>query len=166
MAWDSERHGPQRLVRPGSAMVPQVVVDVMAKNVARDRVRVKCTERTLEVVLLDEAGQVEFALPVRLWGRVQPGQVRVEVLRPKVEVAMRKADMADWKQLEAAGEGERASEWRSWERSGGGALRRVRYALLCVADVQTISGKQTLPWRRQKCPGAPWHLLDASSQRG
>ena len=88
-------------------MVPQVVVDVMAKNVARDRVRVKCTERTLEVVLLDEAGQVEFALPVRLWGRVQPGQVRVEVLRPKVEVAMRKADMADWKQLEAAGEGER-----------------------------------------------------------
>ena len=74
VAWDSERHGPQRLVRPGSAMVPQVVVDVMAKNVARDRVRVKCTERTLEVVLLDEAGQVEFALPVRLWA--EPAQAK------------------------------------------------------------------------------------------
>ena len=86
----------------------KVVVDVMARDKAPDQVKVECRATELQVTVLGGGGEVEFALPVQLWGAVRPGDVRVDVKKPKVEITMVKADMADWKALER--EGTRAGE--------------------------------------------------------
>lgn len=81
----------------------QIVIDIMAKNMIRERVRVEASDRQLHVVVTDENRNPEFALPVTLWGKIVPSAVSVEVKKPKFEVIMRKADLADWKDLHAPG---------------------------------------------------------------
>ncbi|MEW5312716.1 MAG: hypothetical protein WDW38_004329 [Sanguina aurantia] len=79
----------------------KATVDIYAKALPRDRVRVNFQPSHLSVVIVDATGVEEYQLEVDLFGKVEPSACRVEVLRSKIEITMAKTDAAQWGGLEA-----------------------------------------------------------------
>uniref|UniRef100_A0A7S0S318 Uncharacterized protein n=1 Tax=Chlamydomonas leiostraca TaxID=1034604 RepID=A0A7S0S318_9CHLO len=79
----------------------KVTVDVYAKNLKKEQVEVSFGEQHLCIVIRAEgSGEEEYRLEADLYGKVDTGACRWEVLKTKVEVTMTKATTLQWGSLE------------------------------------------------------------------
>lgn len=78
----------------------KVTVDIYAKNIPRESVSCEFQETRLLVTIRDSAGGEDYLLDVELYGKIRPDQCKFEVLKPKIEVTMTKADTLQWGSLE------------------------------------------------------------------
>ncbi|GIL98106.1 hypothetical protein Vretimale_3572 [Volvox reticuliferus] len=78
----------------------KVMLDVYAKKLRKEQVKVEFGESHLKVVINDLEGNEEYKLDTDLYGKIVPAECKFEVLSTKVEIIMVKADQLQWGSLE------------------------------------------------------------------
>uniref|UniRef100_A0A3P8WXG6 SGT1 homolog, MIS12 kinetochore complex assembly cochaperone n=1 Tax=Cynoglossus semilaevis TaxID=244447 RepID=A0A3P8WXG6_CYNSE len=81
----------------------QVIVTLMAKNVPKDGVSVKFTERELNAIIQLASGE-DFIFHLDLLHPINPEQSNFKILSSKVEIKMKKTDVIRWEKLEGEGQ--------------------------------------------------------------
>lgn len=81
----------------------QVIVTLMIKNVQKDDVNVKFSEKELSALVKLPSGE-DYNLKLRLFHPVIPEQSTYKVLSTKIEIKMKKPEAVRWEKLEGQGD--------------------------------------------------------------
>lgn len=93
-----------------------VTVDLFAKGIKKDRLKVAIEQRNLTITIQLDTGS-EFVLDVELADNIVVAESKYELLSTKIEVTLKKSKVARWKTLENTGE----SATVQWDQKHEGA---------------------------------------------
>ncbi|GLI58864.1 hypothetical protein VaNZ11_000629 [Volvox africanus] len=78
----------------------KVTLDVYAKKLRKEQVKVEFGESHIKVIITDLEGNEDYKLDTDLYAKIVPSECKYEVLSTKVEITMVKADQLQWGSLE------------------------------------------------------------------
>lgn len=84
--------------------LPFVEINIYAKNLSQDRVKVEYTDHSVHVTINDAEGHSEYAFAAEeLFGKILPESCKHTITPSKLEVKLKKTDNLQWESLEKVG---------------------------------------------------------------